>query len=95
MSNKFFGKYRGVVLDNRDPQQTGRIQVQVPELSGAVASEWATPCLPCSLSKKVGSALPKIGAGVWIEFEQGNVNRPVWTGCFWNASDTPPALRNK
>jgi hypothetical protein len=95
MSGKLFGKYRDVVIDNRDPPQMGRIRAKVPEVFGDADSGWATPCLPCNVSKIIGSALPKIGAGVWIEFEAGDVSRPVWAGCFWGADDTPPSLRNK
>ena len=92
MAKKFFGKYRGVVINNVDPMQMGRIQAKVPEFS---ALGWAMHCVPRNDSKKVGSALPEMGAGVWIEFEQGDLNRPIWTGCFYgSAAEIPPSLRN-
>ena len=95
MSEKFFGKFRGVVINNIDPEQMGRIQVQVPDVQGVVPTSWAMPCVPCNLPKKIGSVLPKIGAGVWVEFEQGDPSHPIWTGCwFGNPSETPPSLRN-
>ena len=95
MSVKFFGKYRGVVTNNVDPLQTGRIRAQVPEVFGNNQSGWAMPCVPVGVSKKVASALPKVGAAVWIEFEQGNPDHPVWTGCFYgSAAETPAALKN-
>lgn len=94
MSEKFFGKYRGSVLNNVDPLQTGRLLVQVPDVAGQLAT-WAVPCVPSNLPKEAGSALPKVGAGVWIEFEQGDPNHPIWTGCWYgNAAETPPSLRN-
>jgi hypothetical protein len=96
MPAKFFGKYRGVVTSNVDPERRGRVRVQVPDVFGADGSGFALPCVPCNLSKTVGSSLPKIGASVWIEFEQGDANRPIWTGCFYSSTDvTPPGLRNK
>lgn len=93
---KFFGKYRGVVTNNRDPMQMGRIRAQVPGLFGGNESGWAMPCVPGGLSKVKGSALPKIGARVWIEFEKGDPDSPIWTG-FWfgNAAETPAALKKK
>jgi hypothetical protein len=95
MSTPYFGKYRGVVVNNVDPMQMGRIQAQVPDVPGNLPTAWAMPCAPCNLPKKIGSALPAIGAAVWIEFEQGNPASPIWTGCFYgNAAETPPALRN-
>jgi hypothetical protein len=94
--NQFFGKYRGVVITNVDPMQLGRILAQVPDVLGTIPSIWALPCVPCGLPKEIGIALPQIGAAVWIEFEQGNPDYPVWTGCFYaNAAETPPALRNR
>jgi hypothetical protein len=95
MSKRFFGKYRGVVINNIDPAQIGRIQVQVPDVLGVVPSSWALPSVPCNLPKRAGSALPKVGAGVWVEFEGGDLRRPIWTGCFFaSAAETPPALRS-
>ena len=94
MREEYFGKYRGVVTNNDDPMRMGRIQVQVPGVLGVAPSSWAMPSVPCNLPKKVGSALPKVGAGVWVEFEEGDPSRPIWTGrWFGNASETPPSLR--
>ena len=96
MSEKFFGKYRGVVINNVDPEQMGRIQAQVPDVSGGTTLGWAIPCAPSNLPKKVGSALPKVGSRVWIEFEAGDFNQPVWTGrWFDSAAETPPSLKTR
>jgi hypothetical protein len=96
MSAKFFGKYRGVVTNNIDPMRMGRVTVQVPDVFGAAGSGLAMPCVPCNVPKTAGSSLPRIGATVWVEFEQGDPSRPIWTGCFYgSAAVTPPALRNK
>jgi hypothetical protein len=96
MSAKFFGKYRGVVTNNVDPMQMGRIRALVPDVSGTEESGFAMPSVPCHLPRKIASALPRIGAAVWIEFEQGDRRRPIWTGCFFRAAaETPPSLRNR
>ena len=93
---QFFGKYRAVVVNINDPMQLGRIQARVPDVLGVQAAGWAMPCVPVGLSKVRGSALPKIGATVWIEFEAGDPNRPIWTGCFFSsAADLPAGLKNK
>jgi uncharacterized protein involved in type VI secretion and phage assembly len=89
----FFGKYRGVVQDNRDPLTLGRVQVTVPAVYGTNQSGWALPCMPFAGSGMGFSALPPVGALVWVEFEQGDPELPIWTGCFWGAAaDVPPAL---
>lgn len=95
MSNgaqRFYGKYRGTVLNNIDPLQQGRLQVQVPDVGGLMPSSWAMPCVPLAGIQNGMVALPIIGSGVWIEFEQGNPDLPIWTGCFWGSAAEIPAL---
>jgi len=95
MSAKFFGHYRGVVQNNVDPLQMGRVQVQVPAVFGDGKALWAMPCVSPSQTGKVGSSLPKPGAAVWIAFEQGDPNQPIWIGCFYaSTGETPRSLRN-
>lgn len=90
--NKFFGKFRGMVLNNIDPMQMGRIQVQVPDVSNLLPTSWAMPCFPFA-GKQMGMwAIPQIGAGVWVEFEQGNPDYPIWSGCFYGSAAEVPAL---
>lgn len=93
-ARKYYGKYRGTVINNIDPMQLGRLQVQVPDVLGLVPSSWAVPCVPLAgpTGPPMGVYLvPPIGAGVWVEFEQGDPDYPIWTGCRWGApSDIPP-----
>ena len=91
MSKKFFGKYRGTVLHNVDPIAIGRLQVQVPDVTGLTASEWAMPCFPFAGPHMGIWALPSVGAGVWVEFEQGDVTKPIWTGCWYARSADVPS----
>lgn len=90
--HKHFGKYRGVVLNNVDPLQQGRLQVQVPDVYGLAPATWAMPCVPVAGIQTGMVALPIIGSGVWIEFEQGDPDFPVWVGCFWGSAAEIPAL---
>ncbi|MBB2496653.1 phage baseplate assembly protein V [Aquipseudomonas ullengensis] len=90
--DRFFGKYRGVVLNNIDPMQSARIQVQVPDVLGPTLSSWAMPCVPFAGQQSGVFVLPKIGAGVWVEFERGDADYPVWVGGFWGSAAEVPAL---
>lgn len=91
-TNKFFGKYRGTVLQNIDPEQRARIQVAVPDVGGVLPSTWAMPCVPVA-GKAMGTFMvPQVGAGVWIEFEQGDPEYPIWTGGFWGLAAEVPVL---
>ena len=88
----YFGKYRGTVLNNVDPMQMGRLMVQVPDVSNVLPSTWAMPCLPFAGIQSGMYAVPAIGSGVWIEFEQGNPDYPIWVGGFWGSAAEVPAL---
>lgn len=96
-STRFYGKYRATVIQNVDPEQRGRLQLIIPDVFGPIPSTWAEACTP--LSGPSGPPMgfyivPPIGAGVWAEFEQGDPNYPIWSGCRWGAqSDIPPTAR--
>ncbi len=88
----FFGKYRATVLDNIDPLQIGRLMVQVPDVSNVIPSTWAMPCVPFAGIQSGFYAVPTIGSGVWVEFEHGDPDYPIWVGCFWGSAADLPAL---
>lgn len=91
---RFYGKYRGTVINNIDPLQIGRIQAMVPAVSNFVPTSWAMPCVPIAGKLSGSYFVPQVGAGVWIEFEQGDPDYPIWVGGFWGlAAELPtPAL---
>ncbi len=92
MSDKYYGKYRATVVNNIDPLQEGRIQVMVPDVSGLAPTSWAMPCLPMTGIQTGIVAVPPIGAGVWVEFEQGDPDKPIWVGGFFGSAAEVPAL---
>jgi uncharacterized protein involved in type VI secretion and phage assembly len=95
--SQFFGKYRGKVVNNVDANQLGRIQVSVPAVLGEGQSSWAMPCTPYAGSGVGLFAIPPTGANVWVEFEGGDSDYPIWSGCFWDTGDVPasPAVAEK
>src|SRR5919112_3105908 len=92
MRQRYYGKYRGTVVNNIDPMQIGRIQAIVPDVSGVVATSWALPCLPGAGINTGVFTVPQIGSGVWIEFEQGDPDRPIWVGGYWGTAAEVPVL---
>lgn len=86
---RHYGKYRGVVTSNADPQKIGRLKAKVPEILGTLETGWAVPCAPYAGDKSGHFTVPAAGTGVWIEFEAGEVTRPIWSGCFWNSDKVP------
>ncbi|HEY5958837.1 MAG TPA: phage baseplate assembly protein V [Polyangiaceae bacterium] len=91
---RYFGKYRGRVVSNRDPQHRGRLQVKVPQVLDE-ASTWAMPCVPYAGAGMGFFAMPEEGTGVWVEFEAGDPSFPIWVGCFWNKDDIPDSDPDK
>jgi hypothetical protein len=85
----YFGKYRGKVANNIDPLMEGRVQVTVPAVLGDGRLSWAKPCVPYAGSSVGFFAIPPVGANVWVEFEAGDTDRPIWTGCFWGTGECP------
>jgi hypothetical protein len=88
----FFGKYRGTVVNNVDPEQRGRIQAIVPAVSNVVPTSWAMPCVPMAGKQQGTFMVPQMGAGVWIEFEGGDPDKPIWVGGFWGITAEVPPL---
>jgi uncharacterized protein involved in type VI secretion and phage assembly len=94
-SGKFYGKYRGTVTDNVDPEFRGRLLIMVPDVAALIPATWAEPCVPLAgpIGPPMGAYLvPPIGTGVWVEFEQGDPNYPIWVGCRWGQSGSLPPL---
>jgi uncharacterized protein involved in type VI secretion and phage assembly len=83
---RFFGKYRGTVIGNVDPLNLGRIQAEVPSVAGYVSS-WAMPCIPYADTNVGSFTPPPVGTNVWIEFEAGNPDDPIWSGVFFAPGD--------
>jgi hypothetical protein len=71
-------KYRGIVKFIDDPEKRGRIRVSCPSVLGSGISNWALPSFPPNTFD-----IPAIGSLVWIEFEDGNKESPIWTGVFY------------
>ena len=88
----YLGKYRGRVVNIMDPENRARLQAVVPDVFGSEPSGWAMPAVPFAGPRSGFVALPPVGAGVWIEFEQGNPDYPIWSGCWWGSAGEMPAV---
>lgn len=70
------GLMRGIITDTADPVGAGRVQVQLPALAGSGGS-WASVCTPFGAAPATGA---RVGAEVWLGFENGDSERPVVLG---------------
>jgi uncharacterized protein involved in type VI secretion and phage assembly len=91
VEHQHYGKYRGVVVDNADPEQLGRLKVRVPSVLRDATTSWASPCAPYGgLAEQGLFLIPDVGAEVWVEFEEGNLDLPIWVGTFWSKRGGTP-----
>ena len=86
--SRYFGKYRGTVVDNKDSTKRGRLKVAVPAVLGDL-EVWAMPCVPYAGDSVGLFSMPAAKSGVWVEFEAGDPSFPIWVGCFWADNETP------
>lgn len=91
-TEKYYGLYRATVMNNVDPMQQGRIQVIVLDAGGFTPSSWCNPCVPFAGRQCGVFVLPAIGSGVWIQFENGDPDQPVWMGGWWGSAAEVPAI---
>jgi hypothetical protein len=70
----------------------GRLQAMVPGVAGFLPSSWAMPCLPLAGINTGFFTVPAVGAGVWIEFERGDPDYPIWVGCYWGSAAELPVM---
>jgi uncharacterized protein involved in type VI secretion and phage assembly len=92
VKGQHYGKFRGTVMNNVDPLNIGRLMVMVPDVSNIIPSTYAMPCLPFAGIQNGFFAVPAIGSGVWVEYEQGDPDYPIWSGCFFGTVAEVPAL---
>jgi len=89
VATTYYGKYSGTVIDVGDPDDLCRIQALVPGVLGSVPCDWAQPAAPFAGDGHGLVMLPEVGSAVWIEFEAGNINKPIWSGGFWANNQRP------
>jgi phage baseplate assembly protein gpV len=94
VEGRYFGKYRGQVTDNDDPDNLGRIRAKVPRLLGDEETGWALPAFAYGGAGEQGFfAVPDVDAGVWIEFEGGDLSYPVWSGTWYTSGAIPESAK--
>lgn len=82
---RYYSSYRGYVIENADPNYQGRIKVMVPQISSdTVIQNWAYPKGFYGGKEYGYQLLPPKGTVVWVEFEQGDPNFPMWSYSYRN-----------
>lgn len=90
----FYGKYRGRVVSNLDPEKLGRLKINVPQVSGKnIMESWAWPSGVIAGDDFGTYFIPPKGSLVWVTFENGDPNHPVWEGGHWARDQIPKAAK--
>jgi uncharacterized protein involved in type VI secretion and phage assembly len=91
IDQRFFGVYVGVVLDNQDPSQLGRVVVRVPAVFGAKSGgQWARVAVPRAGAQRGTWLIPDVSDEVLVAFEAGAADRPYVIGSLWGSGYAPP-----
>lgn len=96
MNAQLYGKYKGICTNNQDPEGLLRIKVKIPGLFDEEIEEWALPCITPATEytddgnkRRAVQKPPEEGQGVWVEFEAGDENAPIWAGVWYDRSRRP------
>lgn len=89
MDNKYYGKYRAIVKDINDPERRGRIRVECPSVLGTYLSAWCEPCIPYATDFAGDFYVPPVNEAIWVEFEEGDPNKPIWNGGWYRPNSSP------
>ena len=93
---KFYGKYRAYVTNNNDKKEKmGRIKVKCPKVLGESESNWCSPCVPFGAMNRGFAFIPNVGDSVWVEFEEGDPNKPIYSGGWWALNEMPDVVYKK
>ena len=87
---KYYGMYQGIVTTNADPEKRGRLKVKCPSvLGGDAESAWCDPVIPVAYDHGGDFCIPAMNEAVWVQFIEGDANKPVWFGGWWQKNMTP------
>jgi uncharacterized protein involved in type VI secretion and phage assembly len=90
VDGRYFGKYRGVVTSNDDPDNLGRVKARVRRLFGEEETGWALPAFPYGGKREQGFfVVPDVGSSIWVEFEEGYLSHPIWSGVWYGSGELP------
>jgi uncharacterized protein involved in type VI secretion and phage assembly len=88
---RIYGVAVGIVSNNQDPENLGRVRMTFPWLSDEHESGWARIATLMAGSGRGSYFLPEVGDEVLVAFEHGDVRYPYVIGGMWNGQDQAPA----
>lgn len=89
-----YGVVIGIVTNNQDEENMGRVKLRFPWLSDGDESFWARLATPMAGAERGMFFLPDVDDEVLVVFEHGDINRPYVIGALWNSVDAPPTANS-
>lgn len=89
-AGRIYGVVIGLVTNNQDPDNLGRVKVRFPWLTDTDESYWARVATLMAGNERGSFFLPEVDDEVLVAFEHGNVQLPYVIGALWNGVDTAP-----
>lgn len=87
---KISGVVIGIVTNNLDIENKGRVKVRFPTIDEKLESDWARIAAPGAGKERGFYWLPEVDDEVLVAFENGDPHRPFLVGYLWNGKDIPP-----
>lgn len=88
--DKIEGVMVGIVTNNKDTENMGRVKVKFPLSENDDQSHWARVATLMAGKDRGSYFLPEVGDEVLVAFEHGDINHPFILGSLWNGNDRPP-----
>lgn len=88
---RFYSKYPGIVLDNKDENNSNRLLISIPDVQ---LEGWAYPVgQQGNTDSGFKFQTPNIGSVVWVEFQNGDPMYPMWSYFGWAKGEAPEDLK--
>jgi len=89
-SNTVNGVALGIVTDNKDPENMGRVKIKLPWLSEQDVTHWVRIATLMAGKERGSYFIPEVGDEVLVAFDHGDISHPYVIGALWNKADAPP-----
>ena len=91
---RYYSKYRAFVVDNEDPEGMQRLKLAIPGIADNPLEEWAYGSNQFMGPNYGAQVLPQKGDMVWVTFEHGDPNVPIWEHGHAGENEIPKELRD-
>ncbi|THF73420.1 hypothetical protein E6C55_29255 [Cohnella fermenti] len=89
------GVYIGIVADNKDPENYGRVKLTIPVFDEQKTTGWARVATLMAGKERGSLFVPEVGDEVVVAFQMGDLRNPIVIGSLWSSKSKPPAGKDE